>query len=105
MTFAGAAFGLASRRYMLKNPPVRPSATNQLVAGDPMAAASWPPFQRRPGVLPKYMERSTVIGCVLVIDVENARPFTPGMSLANTVRRAFAGTVYVRVTGPPESRR
>ena len=62
---------------MLKNGPVRPSATNHDVESDASAAASWPPFHRRAGVDPKYWARSTVIGCELVTAVENALPFRP----------------------------
>src|SRR5690348_386724 len=84
----GVADVLASRKYVSKSPPVKPSAKRHVDESAGTAVASWPP--RNP---PQYIARSTNTGCDAVTTVAKFALANCGRVLTGIVNRLFAGSV------------
>ena len=83
-----APVGLASRKYVSKSPPVKPSAKRHTVDRLDTAVASWPPWNPR-----QYIARSTKTGCEAVTIVAKLALRNCGRSLTGMVSRLLAATV------------
>ena len=79
---------LASRKYVSKSPPVKPSAKRHVDDRLETAVASWPPSKPS-----QYIARSTKTGCDAVTRVAKLALRNCGRSLTGMVNRLLAATV------------
>src|SRR5262249_28419478 len=105
VTLAITCCGLLSSTNVSKKLPVAPSARNHDRDGAATPVDSCPPLQRRVGVVPKYIERSAMMGWLPWTTIPNDVLTMSGIVPQSRVKRADAGTVTVFTTGGRASRR